>query len=302
MVESVESKLVLGFWRAAKYDLKEVEAAVKMCLDYGVNIFDNAATYFDGESERKLGDIFRKNPGIREKVHLQTKCGIVRDDILYYDFSKKNILQSVDQSLERLGTKYIDTLLLHRPDVLMDPAEVGKTIDELYTSGRVRQFGVSNMNGTQISLIQKYTKHKIMCNQLQISPVQARVFSQGLFVNTDNENGVYHHDDILEYCYLNDIIVQAWSVFLASRDEGTYIDNPNYERLNQFLDDLCSKYNVGKNAIIIAWLLKHPSSIKPVFGTYNLEYIKDILKGPSINLTHKEWYKILVYGIGSKLP
>lgn len=284
------SRLILGCMRIADKSEEDVEKLVQTALDNGINFFDHADIYGGGKSEELFGKVLKKHPEFRKKMIIQTKCGIVPGK--RYDFSKEYIVDCVNKSLERLNTDYVDILLLHRPDALCDPKEVAEAFDELYSSGKVKYFGVSNHTAYQIQLLEKYSKYPIIINQLQLSIVHSVMIDSGLNMNMKEDWAQDKDGGILDYCRLNDITIQAWSVIQASWAEGTFINNPSYSKLNLVLATLAKKYNVSKSAIAIAWILRHPAGILPVLGTTSPTHLLESIKAVDVNLTRQEWYDL----------
>ncbi|MEG0365967.1 MAG: aldo/keto reductase [Coprobacillus sp.] len=284
------SQVALGCMRIADKSIEQVEELVKTALDEGINFFDHADIYGRGQSEKIFGDVLKKNPELREKMIIQTKCAIVPGQ--RYDFSREHILTSVDASLERLGIDYVDILLLHRPDALCDPKEVAETFDELYESGKVKYFGVSNHTPYQIELLKKYSKHPIIINQLQLSIVHSVMIDAGLNMNMKEAWAQDKDGGVLDYCRLNDITIQPWSVVQASWAEGTFLDNPDYKKLNDVMQKLADEYNVTKSAIAIAWLLRHPACMQPILGTTSSTHLKESIKACDVELTRQQWYDL----------
>lgn len=284
------SRMALGCMRIAKKNVDEVEALVETALDLGINFFDHADIYGAGQSEKVFGEVLKKRPEFREKMIIQTKCAIVPGK--RYDFSKEHILESVEKSLDRLNTNYVDILLLHRPDALCDPKEVAEAFDELYESGKVKYFGVSNHTPLQIQLLQKYTKHPIIINQLQFSIVHSVMIDSGLNMNMKEAWAQDKDGGVLDYCRLHDITIQPWSVVQASWAEGTFLDNPDYQKLNDVMQELADEYHVTKSAIAIAWLLRHPACMQPIVGTTSPEHLKESVKACDVNLTRQQWYDL----------
>ncbi len=287
------SQLVFGCMRINEMSIDDLEALVKKTLDLGINFFDHADIYGGGESERLFGEVIARNPQMREKMIIQSKCGIRRgENINYYDFTKEHIISSVEKSLARLQIDYLDILILHRPDTLMDPKVVAKVFNELHKAKKVKYFGVSNMNAMQIKLLQSELDEKILFNQLQLSPVHSGMIANGFYVNMKENPSIDHDGNILEYCRLKNITIQAWSIMQASWEEGTFIDNPNYPELNDALQKYADKYGVTKNAIVVAWITRHPANIQPIFGTTKIKHLEELVKGNEIELTHEEYYHI----------
>lgn len=284
------SRLALGCMRIADKSEDEVEKLILTALDYGINFFDHADIYGGGKSESLFGEVLKKHPELREKMIIQTKCGIVPGK--RYDFSKEHIINSVYQSLERLNVDYVDILLLHRPDALCDPKEVAEALNELYESGKVKYFGVSNHTPLQIQLLQKFVKYPIIINQLQLSIVHSVMMDSGLNMNM-KENWAQDKDGgVLDYCRLNDITIQPWSVVQASWAEGTFLNNPDYQKLNDVMNDLANEYHVTKSAIAIAWLLRHPACMQPILGTTSCEHLKEMVQAIDVELTRQQWYDL----------
>lgn len=286
--------------RINSLDQAQAERFVQTCLDHGANFFDHADIYGGGKCEEIFADAVHMSSSVREKLILQSKCGI-RHNIGTFDFSKEHILASVDGILKRLRTDYLDVLLLHRPDTLVEPEEVAAAFDELESAGKVRHFGVSNQHPRQIELLKKAVRQPLVANQLQLSITNATMITSGLNVNMLNDEAVDRDGGILDYCRLHDITIQTWSPFQYGFFEGVFIDSPKYPELNAKMDEIAAKYSVSKTTIAIAWLLRHPAKMQPVTGTMNLERIQDCIKAADVTLTREEWYGLLM-AAGNKLP
>ncbi|MGF7144892.1 putative oxidoreductase [Anaerotaenia torta] len=290
--------IAVGCMRINGLGKPEAERFVQTALEGGANFFDHADIYGGGTCEEIFAEAIRMSPSVREKVILQSKCGIRKG---MFDFSKEHILESVDGSLKRLKTDYLDILLLHRPDALVEPEEVAEAFDQLQSSGKVRHFGVSNQNPMQIQLLQKYVKQPIVANQLQLSITNATMISAGIHVNMLDESAVSRDGSVLDFCRLRDITIQPWSPFQYGFFEGVFLDNEKFPELNAKINEIASKYGVTNTAIAIAWLLRHPAHMQPVTGTMNVERLKDCIKAADIYLTREEWYGIY-RAAGNTLP
>jgi len=229
---------------------------------------------------------------------LQTKCGIRQNS---FDFSKEHILEAVDGSLKRLRTGFVDVLLLHRPDALVEPEEVAEAFTILETSGKVKYFGVSNQNPMQIELLTKFVEQKIYFNQLQLSITNTGMMDAGMNVNMKIDRSIDRDGSILDYCRLKDIIVQPWSPFQYGFFEGAFLDNPKFPELNKTIDAIAAAKGVTNTAIAVAWLLRHPAHMQPILGTTNPDRLKDACRASGVALTHQEWYDIYL-AAGNKLP
>ena len=236
---------------------------------------------------------------MRQKMIIQSKCGIIPGKA--YDFSKEHIVESVEKSLKRLKTDYLDLLLLHRPDTLMEPEEVAEAFEELEKSGKVRYFGVSNENSMQMELLNKYCGNRIKVNQLQFSIAHCDIIDSGLNVNVHEEAGINRDGSVLEYCRLKDITIQAWSPFQYGMFEGVFLGNEKFPKLNQLIDELAEKYQVTNNAIAVAWILRHPARIQTIVGTTNQQRLTDICKASEVKLSREEWYALYM-AAGKVLP
>jgi predicted oxidoreductase len=285
--------------RINKLGKAEAERFVRAAVELGANFFDHADIYGGGECESIFADALGMSPAAREKVILQSKCGILPGRM--FDFSKEHILASVDGSLKRLKTDYLDVLLLHRPDALVEPDEVAEAFDALRSSGKVRHFGVSNQNPMQIQLLQKSLKFPIAANQLQLSIAFATMVTQGLHVNMQDGAAVNRDGGVLDFCRLNDITIQPWSPFQYGFFEGVFLGSDKFPELNRKIDGLAEKYGVANTTIALAWILRHPAGMQPVTGTMSERRLRDCAKAADVSLTREEWYGILL-AAGNVLP
>lgn len=288
--------VAVGCMRISDMKKKEVSAFIETALENGTNFFDHADIYGGGKSEIVFGKAV--SPSKRDNIIIQTKCGIRPGR---FDFSYEHIISSVNGSLERLGTDYIDVLLLHRPDALMEPEEVARAFDELKTSGKVRHFGVSNQNPTQIQLLQSCLDMPLCVNQLQFSIMHAPMIQSGFNVNMYNDSATNRDGGVLDFCRLNKITVQPWSPMQYGFFEGCFVDNRKFPKLNKVLGEIAKEYGVSKTTIAFAWILRHPAKMQPITGTTNLQRLKDCIKASEITLTREQWYEIY-RAAGNVLP
>lgn len=295
------SEVVLGLMRISEMTVDQVEELIESALAVGINAFDIADCYGHGECERILGEVLKRRPDLREKMWIQSKCGIRMEDFTYFDFSKEHILEAVDGILERLGVDYIDSLLLHRPDALMEPEEIAEAFDILKAQGKVIDFGVSNQNLMMMELIKKDVKQPLVANQLQLSAAFTPSFDAGFHVNMKQDAGIVRDSSIFEYCRLNDVVIQAWSVLQFDYFGGVFLGSEKYPELNRVLERLAEKYQVTPSAIAIAWVLRYPAQMQAVIGTKKSERVAQAAKAADIVLTRKEWYEIYL-AAGNDLP
>jgi predicted oxidoreductase len=291
--------IAVGCMRINKIEKSEAAKFVKTALELGAVFFDHADVYGNGECEEIFAGAIGMTTRVRETIFLQSKCGIRRG--VAFDFSKAHILEAVDGSLKRLKTEYLDVLLLHRPDMLVEPEEVAEAFGILHTQGKVRGFGVSNQNPMQIQLLQKYVKQPIVANQLQLSVTENTMIAQGLHVNTRDDRGINRDGSVLDFCRLNNITIQPWSPFQHGFFKGVFLDNPEFPELNAAINELAKKYSVSNTAIAMAWLLRHPAKMQPVTGTMNVQRLADCVRASEITLTRDEWYRIYL-SAGNVLP
>lgn len=295
------SEVILGLMRISEMTVDQVEELIESALAVGINAFDIADCYGHGECERILGEVLKRRPDLREKMWIQSKCGIRMEDFTYFDFSKEHILESVDGILERLGVDYIDSLLLHRPDALMEPEEIAEAFDILKAQGKVIDFGVSNQNPMMMELIKKDVKQPLVANQLQLSAAFTPSFDAGFHVNMKQDAGIVRDSSIFEYCRLNDVVIQAWSVLQFDYFGGVFLGSEKYPELNRVLERLAEKYQVTPSAIAIAWVLRYPAQMQAVIGTTKSERVAQAAKAADIVLTRKEWNEIYL-AAGNDLP
>ena len=292
------SVIGLGCMRMDDLTAKQVDNVIKASLDNGINFFDHADIYGDGECEKKFGAAMKRDKSLRDRIFIQSKCTI-RDGL--YDFSRDYILQSVDGILSRLGTDRLDSLLLHRPDALMELDDVREAFEKLYSEGKVHSFGVSNMNRFQMELLQSGISYPIVADQLQMSLAHTPLIDEGINVNTMFNGAVTRSSGTLEYCRLKGIIVQTWSPLQKGFFDGCFLGDPEYAELNQVLDRLADKYNVKADSVALAWLLRYPARMQVIIGTMNPKHIQSAAKAADFTLTREEWYE-LYRAAGNELP
>ena len=290
--------VAVGCMRIDSLDKTEAERFVHTALDEGANFFDHADVYGNGTCEEIFADAIGMNAQVREQVILQSKCGI-RPGM--FDFSKEHILASVDGSLKRLKTDYLDVLLLHRPDTLVEPEEVAEAFAELAQAGKVRHFGVSNQHPHQIDLLKDYVEQPLVANQLQLSITNATMITSGFNVNMENDAAVDRDGYILDYCRKHKITIQPWSPFQYGFFEGVFLGSDKFPELNAKIDELAEHYGVSNTTIALAWLLRHPAKMQPITGTMNVTRLKDCCKASDVHLTREEWYGVYL-AAGNKLP
>lgn len=280
--------VAVGCMRISNMSEKEVSEFVDTALSCDANFFDHADIYGGGESEIRFGKAISSIP--REKLIIQTKCGIVSGKM--FDFSYEHIVSSVEGSLKRLGTEYVDILLLHRPDALAEPEEVARAFDFLKSTGKVRHFGVSNHNPYQMQLLQNSLDMPLCVNQLQFGIMHAPMIQSDINVNMYNDSAVNRDGGVLDFCRLNSITIQPWSPMQYGFFAGCFVDNEKFPELNATLARIAEKYSVSKTTIAIAWILRHPAKMQPITGTTNLSRLRDCCKASEISISRDEWYEI----------
>jgi len=295
------SEIVLGMMRIKDKSVKEVEELVETALSVGINAFDLADIYGRGRCEELLGLVLKNRPDLREKMWIQSKCGIRIEEFTYFDFSKDYIIKSVDGILQRLKIDHLDSLLLHRPDALMESDQVAEAFDFLYKQGKVRNFGVSNQNPMMMELLKKDVKQPLAVNQLQLSAAFTPGFESGFHVNMEDSQAAMRDGSIFEYCKLHDVVIQAWSVLQFGYFKGNFVGNEKFQALNQVLDRLAFKYGVTPSTIAISWILRYPAKMQAIVGTTNPKHLIEASQATNFSLTRKEWYEIYL-AAGNNLP
>lgn len=303
------STIALGCMRLST-DRSEAIRSIKTALDEGINFFDHADVYGQGQREETFSAIWSEAPGLRDKIILQSKCGLrsagdtSADAPWRYDFSYEHIIEAVDASLKRLKTDHLDILLLHRPDPLADPLEVARAFDELKAAGKVRYFGVSNHTAWHIELLKTALNVPIVANQLEVSVLHNTLFNAGVITNQDNPTDPVRGEGTLEYCYAHKITVQAWGPLAAGALGGRErnLDKERVAATAETADSIARALGVARETVLIAWLLKHPARIQPIIGTMNPQRIKACCKAVDVNLSREDWYRLFIAGRGSKMP
>lgn len=284
------SQVALGCMRIGNMSDKEADLYLGNAVDLGINYFDHADIYGRGRCEEVFGAALKRNPTLREKIYIQTKCSIIPGSM--YDFSKEHIVSAVDGSLKRLGTEHIDVLLLHRPDLLMEPAEVAEAFDELQRKGKVGAFGVSNHSPMQIELLQREVRQKLAINQMQLSITNANMIACGANVNLPCEDGINYDGYLRDYCRLKGITIQPWSPLQYGFIAGSFLENSKYEKLNAAIEELSEKYGITPTGMAIAWLLRLPEKMQPIVGSTNPDRIKAVAQAADVTISREDWYRI----------
>ena len=266
-----------------------LDKLISTSLDLGIDFFDHADIYGGGKCEEVFAASTARLGIDRSKIILQSKCGIRSG---FFDFSKEYITTSVDRILDRLKTDYLDILLLHRPDALMEPDEVAEAFTSVAKSGKVRHFGVSNFNPGQIELLQASLPMKLHINQLQLSLTNTGMIDRGIASNMKHPNSIDHDGGVLDYCRLKKVSIQAWSPFQFGFFEGVFIDHPKFPELNKAMDEMAEKYGITKTGLAIAWIQRHPAKIQSVLGTTTVTRIEEIAAACKIELSRPDWYAI----------
>ncbi len=289
---------------------REAVTAIRTALDEGINFFDHADIYRWGKAEEAFAAIWSEAPNLRAQIYVQSKCGIVMagarpaSTVGQFDFSYEHITRSVEGSLKRLQTDYLDVLLLHRPDPLVEPEEVARAFDDLVASGKVRAFGVSNHTAAQIRLLKKFLTQPIVANQLEVSLLHLHLIDEGIVFNQDRPERVLRGEGTLEYCRQHHITVQAWAPFKKGAVITGVTDPPSQaaQDVARLIGELAQAKGVSKEAVALAWLLKHPAQMQVVVGTTKPERIKAACEADGVELSRDEWYRLFIAGRGDPMP
>lgn len=293
------SSIGIGCMRMGGCTVQQADAFVKETMDMGVNFFDHADIYAGGEAERIFGQVLADNPGLREKMVLQSKAGIVPG--VMYDNSKEYLINAVDGILERLQIEYLDVFLIHRPDALAEPDEVAEAFDELHKAGKVRHFGVSNHNSMQMELLASRLSQPLAVDQLQLSITNSNMIRSGMEVNMETEGACDRDGSVLDYCRLKNITIQTWSPFQYGMFEGVFIGSEKYPKLNEVLNRIAAEHSVTPTTIAAAWILRHPAKMQLISGSMKAARQKEICQATELTLSKKEWYEIYL-AAGHILP
>ncbi|MFZ4896589.1 aldo/keto reductase [Plantibacter sp. Mn2098] len=287
------SNIILGLMRIGTLDDEAIRTLIGAARDAGVNVFDHADIYGSDrhQCEERFGDAIRFTAAEREQVVIQSKVGIRKG---YFDFSAEHILTTVDESLAALRTDYLDFLLLHRPDTLVEPDEVATAFDALQASGKVRNFGVSNHTPGQVQLLKRSVTQPLAINQVQLSITHAPIIASGIATNMAGlDQSIDRDNGILDYSRLNDMTLQAWSPFQKGFFNGVFLgDREHFAELNDVIDELAAAYDVTPTGIATAWITRHPANIQVVLGTTNPGRVRDAAAGSDLRLTREEWYRL----------
>lgn len=289
--------------------IADAEKAVDAALSIGITMFDHADIYAQGRAEETFGAILKRRSSLREQIVIQSKCGIrFGDGVLpgRFDFSKSHILESVDGILQRLGVEYLDILLLHRPDPLAEPDEVAEAFGQLKASGKVRYFGVSNMDVAQIRFLQRSLPDQLCVNQLEMSLAHLHFLDQTVHVNQNAGVSVNFGPGLMEYCQEHAIQLQAWGPLAQGRFTGRALDGePDIIRATaELVQRMAAEKGTTPEAIVLAWLMRHPAMIQPVIGTINSARILacNAAEQQAQAMTREEWYTLYVSARGTPMP
>ncbi|MEV3854219.1 aldo/keto reductase [Streptomyces sp. NPDC050095] len=291
--EARASNVVLGLMRIAQLGDEDIRTLYGSARDAGINTFDHADIYGPSRHacEERFGQAVKLTGAERESIVIQSKVGIRPG---FFDFSKEHILRTVDESLAALRTDYLDMLLLHRPDTLVEPEEVAAAFDELHAAGKVVSFGVSNHTPGQIELLKTAVRRPLVANQVQLSITHCPLIASGIAANMAGlDQSVDRDNGLLDYSRLNGMTLQAWSPFQKGFFDGVFIgDRENYPELNTALDELAQKYGVTPTGIAVAWITRHPANMQVVLGTTNPGRVAESAAGSELALTREEWYRL----------
>ena len=288
---------------------REALVSIRSALDAGINFYDHADIYCRGKSEEVFAGIWQERPGLRQQIILQSKCGIRfpgapnPDTPQRFDFSYEHITRSVEGSLKRLQTDYLDVLLLHRPDPLVEPEEVARAFDALHQAGKVRWFGVSNHTAAQLELLRHYVRQPIVANQVAFNVMHTHMLDEGVVFNQDNPL-LARNEGTIEYCRLHNITLQAWGSLAWGFLSGRQPKEPS-EKLSQassVVAALVQKKGVSPEAVLLAWILRHPANVQAIIGTTKPERIAASCQADAIELDREEWYRLYLAGRGEPLP
>jgi predicted oxidoreductase len=296
-----------GSWDRSPLTAKEQSHsfdAIHSALEHGINLFDHADIYKFGKAEEAFGRFIAQSPEVRDSIYIQSKCGIRLPEAgitKQYDFSTEWVETSVNGILSRLNTEYLDVLLMHRPDPLVEWEELANTLNSLHQAGKINHIGVSNMSATQITRLQTYLNVPIVCNQLEMSLAKSDFVKQGISLPYSQAQYVA---GTVEHCDEHNIQLQAWGCISQGQysERGLESENATTRNTAQYVAQLAADYQVSSEAIVLAFLMRHPSNIQPVIGTANPARIKACTDACDVVLTREQWYKLLELSLGHEVP
>lgn len=291
-------RIALGCMRMSNLSIEKAATVIETALENKINYFDHADIYGQGKSELIFAEAITQLGYSRDQYILQSKVGIRNG---YYDWSYNHIIKSTESILKRLNTDYLDVLLLHRPDTLMDLDEVAEAFHKLVQSGKVLYFGLSNVNAMQMELIQSRVDVPLVFNQLQFGPAHTPLIDLGLNVNTKKKSALDVSQPTLEYCQLNQVTIQAWSPFQVDLKQGLFMNHSDYQLLTKVIHQMAAKYGESFEAIVVGWILRHPANMQVIVGSMNPTRIQKMAQALTISMSREDWYTIYK-AAGNSLP
>ena len=287
------SSVILGLMRIGQMSDADIRKLVDTALSAGINMVDHADVYGQPlhHCESRFAQAMQFSPADRAKIVIQSKAGIRKG---YFDFSESHLLEAVDGSLLALKTDYLDILLLHRPDALVEPEEVASAFDKLQSAGKVRNFGVSNQSPGQIELLKTCVRQPLIVNQVQLSITHAPLIAQGVAINMAGlEQSVDRTLGLLDYSRKESMTLQAWSPFQKQFFDGSFIgDRDAYPELNDALDEIAKARGITPTGVAVAWIARHPARMQIVLGTTRPERVRESVAGAGVTLSREEWYRL----------
>ncbi|GAA1324042.1 aldo/keto reductase family oxidoreductase [Leucobacter albus] len=296
------ARIGLGMMRIDTLEPDEIRELYRGARDVGVTLFDHADIYGgDHGCERRFSEALRLTPAERGEIVLQTKCGI-RPGHHGFDFSAEYIVRRAEESLKALDTEYLDVLMLHRPDTLVEPDEVAAAFSQLEAAGKVRYFGVSNHTSRQIELLKTSVAQPIRVNQVQFGLGHAALVAQGVAANMEGLKQSADRDGgLLEYARINGVTLEAWSPFQRGFFGGSIFEQGGLRDLQRVLGRIAAEYDTSPTAIATAWITRHPAKMRVVLGTTKTHRIADAVAGAQLSLTRSEWYELFA-AAGYEVP
>jgi predicted oxidoreductase len=276
--------------------------------EIGANFFDHADIYGRGRSEEVFGRVLKQRPSLRDRIVIQSKCGIRWADEppgtpQRFDFSRDHILESVDGILRRLSTDRLDILLLHRPDALWEGEEIAEAFQKLHHSGKVRYFGVSNQNRFQMEYLQSFLLDPLVANQVEMSLLHNGFVEAGISFNQNSPRYPDGWEGTMEYCRMSGVLLQAWSPLAQGVLMGNVDGQPeNIRRTAALVQQYAQQHETTPEALLLAWLLRHPAKIQPVLGTSRPGRLRACAKALSVSLSREEWYSLFAAARGAPMP
>lgn len=285
-------------------DIKQTQEILEHCIARKINIIDLADIYTFGKAETVVGEVLKITPRLRDKLIIQSKIGIKltpEHAVKQYDLSAQWIKQATEASLSRLGIEQLDILFLHRPDPLMDVDEAGEALERMHKQGKFKYLAVSNMHAAQVAWLQAAVDFPIIANQLEMSLAHTGFIEETIMTNIPSQNNNGFARGTLEFCEQQNIQIQAWGSLAQGRFSNKSCA-PEDAKTHKLVKQIANRTSTNPNAVVLAWLMKHPLGIQAVIGSTQTARIDACLQASKVELSREDWYALLQASRGQEIP